>query len=162
MPEVWIPPRMQALTGGKQQVQVAGRTVRQVMNNLDQEFPGIKEYLYDAEEDDLVAGIAVIVDGEVSQLGLLERVGENSEVHFLPAIGGGDDTLPVLGVIGDELGVVFQKRWNEDAPGERCGIAKRRAGRFWIDVSRLEPVVADTAWVCGRDEPFSNAGVGGA
>ncbi len=89
MPEVWIPPRMQALTGGKQQVQVAGKTVRQVMNNLDQEFPGIKEYLYDAEEDDLVAGIAVIVDGEVSQLGLLERVGENSEVHFLPAIGGG-------------------------------------------------------------------------
>ncbi len=89
MPEVWIPPRMQTLTGGKQQVQVAGRTVRQVMNNLDQEFPGIKEYLYDAEEDDLVAGIAVIVDGEVSQLGLLERVDENSEVHFLPAIGGG-------------------------------------------------------------------------
>ena len=80
---------MQALTGGKQQVQVAGSTVRQVMNNLDQEFPGIKEYLYDAEEDDLVAGIAVIVDGEVSQLGLLERVDENSEVHFLPAIGGG-------------------------------------------------------------------------
>ena len=80
---------MQALTRGKQQVQVAGRTVRQVMNNLEQEFPGIKEYLYDAEEDDLVAGIAVIVDGEVSQLGLLERVGENSEGHFLPAIGGG-------------------------------------------------------------------------
>ncbi len=80
---------MQALTGGKQQVRVAGSTVRQLMNNLDKEFPGIKEYLYDAEEDDLVAGIAVIVDGEVSQLGLLERVGENSEVHFLPAIGGG-------------------------------------------------------------------------
>ncbi len=80
---------MQSLTGGKQQVQIAGSTVRQVMNNLDQEFPGIKEYLYDEEEDDLVAGIAVIVDGEVSQLGLLERVGENSEVHFLPAIGGG-------------------------------------------------------------------------
>ena len=89
MPEVWIPPRMQALTGGKEQVQVAGSTVRQVMNNLDKEFPGIKELLYDAEEDDLMAGIAVIVDGEVSQLGLLERVGENSEVHFLPAIGGG-------------------------------------------------------------------------
>ncbi len=85
---------MQALTGGKQQVRVAGRNVRQVMNNLDLEFPGIKEYLYDAEEDDLVAGIAVIVDGEVSQLGLLERVDENSEVHFLPAIGGGLKPCP--------------------------------------------------------------------
>ena len=89
MPEVWIPPRMQVLTGGKQQVQVAGSTVRQVMNNLDKECPGIKELLYDAEEDELMAGIAVIVDGEVSQLGLLERVGENSEVRFIPAIGGG-------------------------------------------------------------------------
>ena len=82
---------MQNLTGGKQQVNIAGSTVRQIVNNLDQEFPGVKEYLYDEEEDDLVAGIAVIIDGEVSQLGLLERVGQDSEVHFLPAIGGGED-----------------------------------------------------------------------
>ena len=93
MPEVWIPPRLQTLTGGKQQVRVAGKTVRQVMNNLDLEFPGMKDYLYDEEEDDLVAGVAVVVDGEVSQLGLLERVGENSEVHFLPAIGGGVEAI---------------------------------------------------------------------
>ena len=49
----------------------------------------MKAFLYDAEEDDLISGIAVVVDGEVSQLGLLERVKENSEIHFLPAIGGG-------------------------------------------------------------------------
>jgi len=49
----------------------------------------MKDFLYDAEEDDLIAGIAVVVDGEVSQLGLLERVREDSEIHFLPAIGGG-------------------------------------------------------------------------
>jgi molybdopterin converting factor small subunit len=45
--------------------------------------------LYDREEDSLLPGVAVIVDGETSQLGLLERLNENSEVHFLPAIGGG-------------------------------------------------------------------------
>jgi molybdopterin converting factor small subunit len=33
--------------------------------------------------------IAVVVDGETSILGLLEPVSEGSEVHFLPAIGGG-------------------------------------------------------------------------
>ena len=43
----------------------------------------------DVEEDDLLPGLAVVVDGETSLLGLLERVQENSEVHFLPAIGGG-------------------------------------------------------------------------
>ncbi len=89
MPEVWIPPRMQQITGGVERVQVPGRTVRQVLNNLEEKFPGVKAVLYDEEEDDLVAGIAVIVDGEASQLGLLERVNEDSEVHFLPALGGG-------------------------------------------------------------------------
>ena len=80
---------MQQLTGGQQRIQIEGRNVRQLINNLDAQFPGLKELLYDEEEDDLMAGIAVIVDGEASQIGLLERVQETSEVHFLPAIGGG-------------------------------------------------------------------------
>jgi molybdopterin synthase sulfur carrier subunit len=80
---------MQVLTGGKQQVQVPGATVRQVINNLEREYPGTREWLMDDEEDDLIPGVAVIVDGETSLMGLLERVQENSEVHFLPAIGGG-------------------------------------------------------------------------
>ena len=89
MVEVWIPTRMQALTDGKQIVQVEGATVRQLINNLEKQYPGTKDRLYDREEDDLLPGVAVIVDGETSQLGLLERLNENSEVHFLPAIGGG-------------------------------------------------------------------------
>ncbi len=89
MAEVWIPPRLQELTGGNQQVQVEGTTVRRLINNLEQQYPGIKEYLIDETDEDLIPGIAVIIDGEVSQLGMLDKVGENSEVHFLPAIGGG-------------------------------------------------------------------------
>ena len=89
MAEVWIPPRMQSLTGGQRTLQVAGINVRQLINNLDNEFPGVRARLCDDETNDLLPGIAVIVDGETSQLGLLQRVGENSEVHFLPALGGG-------------------------------------------------------------------------
>ena len=89
MADVWIPPRLQNITGGKDRVMIPGSTVRQLVNNLEKEFPGIKENLYDEELDDLMPGLAVIVDGEASQLGLLERVNEDSEVHFLPAIGGG-------------------------------------------------------------------------
>ena len=89
MPEVWLPPRMQSLTGGRQQVAVPGGTVRQVINNLEREYPGARALLLDEEEDDLLPGLAVVVDGETSLLGLLERVSESSEVHFLPAIGGG-------------------------------------------------------------------------
>jgi len=89
MADIWIPPRLQNITGGQDRVMIQGSTVRQLVNNLEKEFPGIKENLYDEELDDLMPGLAVIVDGEASQLGLLERVKEDSEVHFLPAIGGG-------------------------------------------------------------------------
>ena len=89
MADIWIPPRLQNITGGQDRVMIQGSTVRQLVNNLEKEFPGIKENLYDEELDDLMPGLAVIVDGEASQLGLLERVKEDSEIHFLPAIGGG-------------------------------------------------------------------------
>ena len=87
MAEVWIPPRLQELTGGKQQVQVSGSNVRQVINDLDNQFPGMKYQL--CLDGDLYPGIAVIIDGETANLGVLERVKEDSEIHFLPAISGG-------------------------------------------------------------------------
>jgi molybdopterin synthase sulfur carrier subunit len=68
---------------------VAGHTVRQVIENLERAFPGLKAELYDEEEDVVMPGVAVVVDGETSQLGLLEHVREDSEIHFLPALGGG-------------------------------------------------------------------------
>ena len=89
MAEVWIPPQIQNLTGGVEIVHVPGSTVRQLINNLEELYPGLKEILYDEEEEDIMPGLAVIVDGEASQLGVLERVSDTSEVHFLPAIGGG-------------------------------------------------------------------------
>lgn len=89
MAEVWIPPKLQQLTDGKQQIQVEGTTVRRLINNLELLHPGIKDFLCDEMQEDLVPGLAVIIDGEVSLLGMLDKVGEDSEVHFLPAIGGG-------------------------------------------------------------------------
>ena len=80
-------PRMQRISGGKEQVQIAGATIRQVVNNLEKEFPGIKDEL--CEDDDINPGIAVVVDGETSNLGMLERVNEDSEIHFIPAMAGG-------------------------------------------------------------------------
>ena len=80
---------MQTMTGGQRTLQVPGATVRQLINNLDKQFPGVRARLCDEAGTDLLPGVAVIVDGETSQIGLLQRVEENSEVHFLPALGGG-------------------------------------------------------------------------
>ena len=87
MPQVFIPPLLKPLTAGEEIVSVEGNNVRQVVEALEQRFPGIREKL--CEDDELKPGLTVAVDGNVSSLGLLQKVNENSEVHFLPAIGGG-------------------------------------------------------------------------
>jgi molybdopterin synthase sulfur carrier subunit len=87
MATVWIPPLLRDLTAGKETVTVAGTTVLQIIEALDRDFPGIKARLSDA--NGLRPGIAVAVDTEVARLGVLQPVGEKSEVHFLPSVGGG-------------------------------------------------------------------------
>ncbi|MSP78932.1 MAG: molybdopterin synthase sulfur carrier subunit [Dehalococcoidia bacterium] len=89
MADVWIPPIMQQWTGGAKRVQVSGASIRQIIDNLERLYPGIAEHLYEVDEDRLMPGLAVFVDGEAATLGLMESVKENGEVHFLPAIGGG-------------------------------------------------------------------------
>jgi molybdopterin synthase sulfur carrier subunit len=78
---------LQSLTGGVKQVEVEATTVRQVIDQLDNRYPGMKERL--VEEGRVRRNLAVSIDGEIARLGLLEKVGEHSEVHFVPAIGGG-------------------------------------------------------------------------
>jgi molybdopterin converting factor small subunit len=78
---------MRDLSGGKEQVDVPGRTVEEVIAALDAMYPGIQDRLCD--RDRLVPTITVSVDGRVAGLGLLEAVGEQSEILFLPAVGGG-------------------------------------------------------------------------
>ena len=78
---------MQKLTAGKEQVQVQGRTIREIIAELETAFPGIGARL--CEEDGIRPGIAVAVDGEIVPEGMRRKVAPKSEVHFLPAIGGG-------------------------------------------------------------------------
>ena len=82
-----IPALLRKLTGGSERVSVSGRNVREVIVDLDRQFPGLRERLM--EDDDLKPSIAVSIDGEVRTGGLLDAVREESEIHFLPALGGG-------------------------------------------------------------------------
>ena len=87
MTTVWIPPPLQDLTGGRGQVEARGRTVRELIEDLEARFPGLRQRL--CEEDRLRKGLAVSIDGAVAPEGLRARLQEDSEVHFLPAIAGG-------------------------------------------------------------------------
>ena len=87
MPTIWIPSPLRELTQGKASVAATGLTVREVIENLESQFPGIKDRL--CEDDRVRPNISVFVDGTISHLKMRERLGENSEVHFLMAISGG-------------------------------------------------------------------------
>lgn len=87
MPIAWIPPLLRDLTGDRESVVVPGSTVGEVIDALEAQFPGIRARLCTGEE--LRSGISVAVDAEVSRRGLGQKVGEASEVHFLPAVAGG-------------------------------------------------------------------------
>lgn len=87
MATVWIPPLLRDLTGGVQQVTVSGETVRDLIAALDARYPGLAGRLI--EEGTLRRGLVLTIDGVTSRQGLRARVGPESEVHFVPAIGGG-------------------------------------------------------------------------
>ncbi len=87
MPKVWIPSLMRDLSGGRESVNVAGVTVRHVIDSLEQTCPGLKQRL--CTQDGLRPGIAVSVDGVTSPIGWLQPVRSSSEIHFVVAISGG-------------------------------------------------------------------------
>ena len=87
MPEVWIPSLMRSLTDGQEQVYVPGQTIREVIENLEAKFPGIKERICD--DGRIKPGLAVAIDGVVSNDGMRQLVAGKSEVHFVTAISGG-------------------------------------------------------------------------
>ena len=87
MPEVHIPAMLRELTGGRSTVEAAGATVREVIEDLERRWPGIRDRLTD--DGRLRPNLAVAIDGEVGPLGLREAVEPSSEVHFVAAIKGG-------------------------------------------------------------------------
>ena len=87
MATIFIPTMLQKMTDGAQKVDMEVRNVRQVIERLEELYPGIRDRLL--EDGDIAPNIAVAIDGDVAIMGLFQRVGENSEVHFVPAIGGG-------------------------------------------------------------------------
>ena len=82
---VFIPPQIQKLTGAAQ-VDVQGSSVREVVEQLEQRFPGIAARLFD--DGQLSPALQLSVDQVMTRM-LSTKVESTTEVHFLPVIGGG-------------------------------------------------------------------------
>lgn len=87
MATIVIPALLRKFTKGVERVEVPGRTVRDLVRNLEKKFPEIAGQLI--ENDEIKPSIAVSIDGEVATSGVIEAVRDDSEVHFIPALGGG-------------------------------------------------------------------------
>ena len=78
---------MRKLVGGKPELEVPGATLRELIDNLEEMFPGTKERL--VEDGALKPGLAAIVGQQPTREGLRAKLEDDTEVHFLPAISGG-------------------------------------------------------------------------
>ncbi|MFO0907374.1 MAG: MoaD/ThiS family protein [Isosphaeraceae bacterium] len=87
MPVVFIPAPLRGLTGGAAEVAVEGLTVAEALDALDQRYPGLKDRVCRGET--LAPGLQVAVDQTMTRQGLRAPLRPESEVHILPAIGGG-------------------------------------------------------------------------
>lgn len=87
MSTVYIPAPLRRLTGGVDHVEVPGTTVGELIDALDVRHPGLREALL--EDGELSPHIAVSIDGILGSAGVAEPVEDESEVHFVPPLGGG-------------------------------------------------------------------------
>ncbi len=88
MARVFIPQPLRKLTNGQIEAQIPGKNLREVIENLEKEFPGAAAYLL--VDGSLRPGLAAIVGEQATRQGLIHKIDDpETEVHFLPAIAGG-------------------------------------------------------------------------
>lgn len=87
MATVHIPAPLRALTGGEKEVSVSSESLRELLDRLDERYPGLKERL--VQGDRMAPGMAVFVDGALPAAGLRTRLSPDAEIYFAPAIAGG-------------------------------------------------------------------------
>ncbi len=87
---VRIPTPLQALTGGAAEVEASGRSVREILQDLDKRYAGILERLCE-ENGDLRRFVNIFVNDEDIRFlkGLDTEVQDGDEVSVVPAIAGG-------------------------------------------------------------------------
>lgn len=93
---VYVPSMLRPLAGGNRVLEIPGSTVGEIVAGLKHRYPELGDRL--TEHGRLRGSLSVAIDGEVSTLGLLDAVGPDSEVHFVPAIAGGTEAASAVAV----------------------------------------------------------------
>lgn len=90
MPSILIPTPLRKLTNELETVSAAGANVGELLDNLDQTYPGLKERVCD-EQGNVRRFVNIFVNGE--DIRFLEEkataVKDSDEISIVPAIAGG-------------------------------------------------------------------------
>ena len=90
MPSVLIPTPLRKLTNELEEVSAAGATIGELLDNLDQAFPGLKDRVCD-EAGNVRRFVNIFINGE--DIRFLEEkatpVKDTDEISIVPAIAGG-------------------------------------------------------------------------
>ena len=88
--QVRIPTPLRRFTGGSEQVGASGTTVGHVVDDLEKQFPGIKEKLCD-EKGEVRRFVNLYLNGDDIRFlsNLATAVKEGDEISIVPAIAGG-------------------------------------------------------------------------
>jgi molybdopterin converting factor small subunit len=71
---------LRACTGGEERVQIEAKRVKELIEALVARWPALEEPL---------SQMAVAIDGEIHGSALFRPLKPDSEVHFVPKLGGG-------------------------------------------------------------------------
>jgi molybdopterin synthase sulfur carrier subunit len=87
---VRVPTPLQKVTGGKSEIETTGSNIKEVIENLEKVYPGVKERLY-SEEGELRRFINIYVNEEDIRFLDSENtpVKDGDVISIIPAIAGG-------------------------------------------------------------------------
>ena len=87
---VQIPLPLRGSTAGLNEVEAAGSSIREIIEDLEASYPGIRERLFRGDEE-LSRFVSIFVDGQDIRLleGLETAVSEGGVVTILPLAAGG-------------------------------------------------------------------------
>lgn len=88
MARVYLPPPLRASAGGLEALEGEFATVAEALAELARRFPEAYRRLTRGDGQ-LTSGWAVVVDGTAAPQGVRAALSPTSEVHILPALGGG-------------------------------------------------------------------------
>lgn len=87
MATVFVPYALRKYADGAEQVDMHADTLGELIDRLEDAYPGMKRHL--VVDGALKPGLAAVVGHTATRRGLLQKLEDDVEVHFITAISGG-------------------------------------------------------------------------